>query len=155
MRQTCIFILLPFILHTGACKTPSAEKSARGKAKKTITTAGNITGKYWKLTWLYGYPVEWKDDGGHEPYIMLHHEENRLEGSGGCNRMTGNFILKEKNMLSFPAIATTKMACLDMETETRMLDMLEKTDRYVFDGEVLRFYYAGEIVAKFREAGAK
>ncbi|MEZ4388945.1 MAG: META domain-containing protein [Candidatus Krumholzibacteriia bacterium] len=79
--------------------------------------------QYWKLTRLVGEPVE-RPDGQREPHLVLHSNEHRLAGSGGCNRLTGSYDLRDEE-LTFSGVATTMMACPDaMEQEQRFLAVL-------------------------------
>jgi copper homeostasis protein (lipoprotein) len=65
-----------------------------------------ITGKYWK-------PVQ-----------------QSVTGNAACNSFFGSYELKEGNRIHFSGIASTKMACPDLETETEFLNMLGIADNY-------------------------
>jgi heat shock protein HslJ len=65
------------------------------------------------------------------------HEENRLNGNGGCNSFTGHFELKPGNRLAFSKIAATLMACPDMQIETQLIEALETADHYSLLGDTL------------------
>lgn len=56
----------------------------------------------------------------------------RLSGNAGCNRMMGQIEYSDayKNIIKFPHIATTRMACPDMSGERELLDALSKVVRF-------------------------
>lgn len=96
-----------------------------GCTATTERTAGDepLENTYWKLTYLEGSAVEVVDNQ-REAHIVLHTEESRVAGSGGCNRLMGSYRL-DGEALSFGQLATTMMACADgMQTEHAFLTAL-------------------------------
>ena len=67
--------------------------------------------------------------------------------------MTGTYQL-DGQKLKFGPLVTTRMACLDMQTETAFLKALEATTRYEVSGSSLTLYGADTAVARL-EAVAK
>ena len=67
--------------------------------------------------------------------------------------MTGTYQL-DGQKLKFGPLATTRMACPAMQTETAFLKALEATTRYEVSGSSLTLYGADTAVARL-EAGAK
>ncbi|WP_162197818.1 MULTISPECIES: META domain-containing protein [unclassified Halomonas] len=61
--------------------------------------------RYWKLVQVDG---EVAVDGS--AHIVLHTQEGRLAGSGGCNRLMGSYQ-REGDALSLAPLATTRKAC--------------------------------------------
>lgn len=61
-----------------------------------------------------------------------------LSGNAGCNRLMGKFEYNEayKNIIKFPQVATTRMACPDMSGETELLDALNKVVRFEAQGDM-------------------
>lgn len=55
-----------------------------------------------------------------------------LSGNAGCNRMTGGIEYREaqKNIIKFPQVATTRMACPDMQGEQQLLKVLNNVVRF-------------------------
>lgn len=87
-----------------------------------------LTETYWKLTEIMGKPVP---KSAREAHIILKEKDNRVIGSGGCNRLNGGYTLKEPNRISFSGAAMTMMACLEgMDTDRLLADILEKADSY-------------------------
>ena len=74
--------------------------------------------------------------GPREAWIELDSRTKRLNGSGGCNRMSGGYETDGGN-LRFGAIAATRMACADMRTETEFFRALGQTRRYSVSGRRL------------------
>ena len=88
---------------------------------------------YWKLVRLEGEPVPVAEKQA-EPHLILAADEQRVSGSGGCNRMMGSFEL-DGDKLSFGRMASTMMACVNgMEVEQRFLRSLEEVQRYRIEG---------------------
>lgn len=96
----------------------------------------NLVEKYWKLTELFGEPVT-TPEGGKEAHIILKREGNHVNGNSGCNTFSGTYVLKPGNRIGFSKIASTMMMCLDMDTETKMHQVLETADNYVVNGDTL------------------
>jgi beta-lactamase class A/heat shock protein HslJ len=96
-----------------------------------------ITEKYWKLVELMSKKVQHNEKNKREPHIILKTENNRVHGSGGCNTFNGSYELKEGNRISFSKIASTLMACDNMETEAQFLKVLEMTDNYFISVDTL------------------
>jgi heat shock protein HslJ len=64
-------------------------------------------------------------------------EDNTFTGSGGCNRISGSFILKGTS-IKFSNIISTKMACDRLEQEGAFLKLLQETvSAYTVDNNVL------------------
>ena len=114
-------------------------------------TAGDepLQNTYWKLIDLEGAAVE-AVDNQREAHIVLHTEENRVAGSGGCNRLMGSYRL-DGDALSFGQLATTMMACADgMQTEHAFLEVLENVSAWEVTGSNLTLKDgAGDDVARF------
>lgn len=88
-----------------------------------------ITEKYWKLVELNGQPVTTKE-GNREAFLILKTENNRVHGNGGCNTFNGSYELMEGNRIKFSKMATTLMACMDVNTEQQFMSVLETADNY-------------------------
>jgi uncharacterized lipoprotein YbaY/heat shock protein HslJ len=102
---------------------------------------------WWKLTRLGEKPV-WVGEGQQEPYLIL--KTDRMEGSGGCNRMTGSYTL-DGEKVAFGPIATTLMACLTgAETEKAFHEALGRAGTWKIEGQHLELLDAeGAMVARF------
>lgn len=70
--------------------------------------------------------------------------EKRVSGFSGCNRFSGPYTL-DHNQLSFGALMSTKMACMDNarnKTEQVFLDALSRVDSYMHEANTLTLYDA-------------
>lgn len=98
-------------------------------------TENTIAERYWKLVELRGKTVS---PSANEPHMILKSEGNRVNGSGGCNRFTGQYALQTPDRIRFSGIASTMMACADgMAIEQEFLKTLEMADSYTLDGDHL------------------
>lgn len=106
-------------------KLPENKQMAENKATLTET--------YWKLTELNGQKVE---NTRRDIYIMLK-DNQRVQGFGGCNNLIGNYEVKENNRLNFSQVASTQMACEDMQKESELFQVLRMVDNYNLTGNNL------------------
>lgn len=104
---------------------------------------------YWRLTRLGTAPVI-VAERRREPGMVLHSENHRLAGSGGCNRLMGSYAV-EGRTLRFSQMAATKMACADgMQQEQVFLDALKNVETWKVIGEHLELYdNQGTALARF------
>ena len=96
----------------------------------------NLTEKYWKLLELYGSPIT-PANNSKEAHIIFHIEDNRFSGDAGCNKFTGNYQIQDNARIVFSQTVATKMMCLDMDMETKFLQMLEIADSYSVRGDTM------------------
>ncbi|NDW11803.1 META domain-containing protein [Bacteroides sp. 214] len=62
------------------------------------------------------------------PFIEFDVEKKSISGNAGCNGFNGRFVTNEQNAqaISFPAVAATMKACLDMTVERLVLNGLNE-----------------------------
>ncbi len=123
-------------------QAPQPEKSGGPK----------LHGTYWSLVELNGKPAV-PGMGKTQPYIRLHREQSRLEGSSGCNGVVGTYLV-EQNALQFNPSATTMMMCPQplMEQEQALIAALKATSSYKIDGDILDLIDGTAVVARFQAA---
>jgi putative lipoprotein len=80
--------------------------------------------------------------------FVQHAERAIVTGNGGCNNFHGGYEL-EASKLSFGKLASTAMACPDMELERQFYDALERVNRFSIDGSWLVFYDTEDELARF------
>ena len=104
---------------------------------------------YWKLTRLGDEPVLLVEQQ-REPHLVLHSGDNRVDGFGGCNRLTGGYTL-EGSSIGFSQMASTQMACAEgAEIERAFTAALERVRSWRLIGQHLDLFdEAGELVARF------
>ena len=127
--QTLGVIAFAFIV--GSCKTASSSVQAQPE--------NSITEKRWKLIEISGKPVVSDGTAPREAFIILKNEGRRVTGNGGCNTLNGTFEIGQGNRIKFSQMASTMMACLNMETEDGLKKALEMADNYSLsaDGKYL------------------
>lgn len=60
------------------------------------------------------------------PFLSFDLNGKRLSGNAGCNRIIGSLDIDDTNneMISFPQVGSTRMACPDMTVEDNLLKLL-------------------------------
>ena len=113
-------------------------------------TNGAVTLAYtaWTLVELDGKPVEIAADEL-APSLVLDLEEARVTGSGGVNRLMGQFTLSGDE-LRFGPLATTRMAGPDeaMQREAALLAALARVTSYALDGRTLTLLAGADAVVR-------
>src|SRR4029453_8993828 len=86
-----------------------------------------------------------------EAHFILHPADERVSGSGGCNRFTGGYELAG-DRLTFGRMAATMMACADaMDTEKAFLSALQQAARARIKEQHLELLDAsGNVLARFQ-----
>ena len=139
-----IFICGIAALMIGMVSCKSVQKDAKVNDSSSVE-AGNNSGnvldenlveKYWRLTELFGEPVNIPEGGG-GAHIIFKKEESRITGNGGCNTFNGSFTLKPGNRISFSKTISTMMMCANMDTEAKLYQVLEMADNYTISGDKL------------------
>jgi putative lipoprotein len=110
---------------------------------------------YWKLIQL-GDKTVTAGDQQREANLIFHTAENRVTGSGGCNRLTGTYMA-DSHALRFNGVASTQMACIHgMETEMAFLGVLDKVRTWKITNQQLELYDAGDkLLARFTAQAMK
>lgn len=115
------------------------ENSLSEKGSNSVLTKlekESITEKYWKLVELNGKPVVKDDNFGREAHLILKAENNKFNGSAGCNTFFGSYQLNEASLqIKFSQVASTRMACPDMETENQFINVLNTVDNYTISAD--------------------
>lgn len=98
------------------------------KALKNKEGDPDLRNTKWKLVELKGKKVSYSD--ANNPYTLEFLEGGRIAAFAGCNRMMGGYKQKPVLQIKFSKIASTLMACEDMETEAVFKIVLEEVDNY-------------------------
>lgn len=79
--------------------------------------------------------------------------DGKVSGSDGCNQFTGKVSLGESQRIEFSELASTRMACPNMEDAKRVTDMLGTAYRYLIDHDRLVFFGPdSRVLGGWREA---
>lgn len=67
-----------------------------------------------------------------QPFIAFDVKEKLIHGNAGCNLMNGGFKTDAANAqsITFPAVASTMMACPDMDTESKIMKALNEVKSF-------------------------
>jgi copper homeostasis protein (lipoprotein) len=90
----------------------------------------SLIGTKWKLVELNGILVTKKEVNAKDYFLQLN-KGNRFAAYAGCNNMMGSFELKEDALrIKFSNVASSMMACDNMNTEQEFAKVLETVDNY-------------------------
>ncbi|MCH6201888.1 copper resistance protein NlpE N-terminal domain-containing protein [Aquiflexum sp. LQ15W] len=92
-------------------------------------TDPRIEDKKWIITELRGNQIQSKESFK-EVFLQFEMETATVSGNGSCNNIFGPYELKEENQITFGNIASTMMACPEMEMEKTFLEILREADNY-------------------------
>jgi heat shock protein HslJ len=134
-----------------ASAAPDTSAPAAPEAPAPAAPAAALEGTEWRLFDIGGQPAPAGADTTRHPGFTLIAEGRKVQGSAGCNRMNGTYQL-DGEKLKFGPLATTRMACPAMQTETAFLKALEATTRYEVKGSSLTLYGADTAVARLEAA---
>lgn len=113
-----------------------------------LTQLATLRNTYWRLVFLQSKAVR-RAPNQREPHLVFH-EDGRLAGSDGCNRIIGSFE-EQTGTLAFSGLATTRMACPEgMAQAQRFMEALRAVHDYRILGETLEMRdAAGELLMRF------
>lgn len=113
-----------------------------------LTQLASLRNTYWRLVFLQSQAVRRAPDQ-REPSLVFH-EDGRLAGSDGCNRLIGRFEA-HRDTLTVSGVATTRIACPEgMEQASRFVQALDAVHDYRIIGETLEMRdAAGELLMRF------
>tara|TARA_R100001143_G_scaffold63604_1_gene73779 strand:- start:39474 stop:40160 length:687 start_codon:yes stop_codon:yes gene_type:complete len=110
----------------------------------------NLSGLNWKLIELEGGRIHKNSETLRTPILQFISDGNRISGNGGCNQFNGNYEIKSDNGISFDDIASTKMACDQMEIENKFFNALEEANTYTLTHDTLSLNQSDQIhIARF------
>ena len=134
-RRTPAIVLTALALLLGGCASSAPTSHAEAPAALFAPS-------YWRLTELMGQPVAAPSAGSRVPSIRFEREGGRVSGFSGCNSFSGGFTHAQGNRLRFSQMAATLMACADANVEPAFFRVLDSTDSYHVDGDVLVLHRA-------------
>lgn len=118
------------------------------EAPVAANDANLLQGYQWELIELNGKGVAAPQDR-ETPHLIFLETEQRVAGSTGCNRIMGAYTLSDDGSLRFGNLATTMMACPEMETEAAFLAALRAIQSSKIDeGRLLLLDGQGETLAR-------
>lgn len=106
------------------------------KSIKPIVKIEDIEEHYLTVIEIMGKKQE---ETEHRPYLFLNKNEKRLHGFAGCNRMMGMYEVNS-NRIKFSNMVSTKMMCLEIQTEDSLFDMMQKTEMYRIENGIVTLF---------------
>lgn len=105
------------------------------KSQKAVVASFSDLDGEWSVVELNGKKLNPTDS---KQLIVIDVARKHLSGNAGCNRMNGSieYTDAQKNIIKFPQVATTRMACPDLKDEQEFLDALNKVVRFQAEGDV-------------------
>lgn len=105
------------------------------KSQKAVVASYSDLDGEWRVVELNGNKL---DPDKSNQLLVIDVARNHLSGNAGCNRMNGNIEYSEarKNIIKFPQVATTRMACPELKGEQEFLEALNKVVRFEAEGDV-------------------
>ena len=128
-------LIATIALTAGCCNCRSYQKKTRRP----------LEGTEWQLIQLDGRSVK----AAPETFV-LKLENGSVSGAGACNRLMGSYTTGERRALKIGPVASTKMACPNLDQEQQFLRALESTTHYDMDGPMLLLLSNGELHAVFQ-----
>lgn len=116
-----------------------------------LTSIPDLKNTKWVLTKLAGDAVSLPN--GAQAFLMLDPEQNRVNGSGGCNDLFGGLNLDGNNM-SFDGLGATKKFCEgSMDVENGFMSALRNTTSFDLgkDGGLSLLGKGGDILASLKK----
>ncbi|MEN9919768.1 MAG: hypothetical protein RL662_2204 [Bacteroidota bacterium] len=121
-------------------------QSCKSKKETTATAKSDINGT-WVLKTFNGQ-VASAIFKGSIPAMTIDLKEQRMFGTGGCNRFTGAFTYANE-VLSAPNLASTMMLCVEENKEADFLAALGQKNEVSLINDVLTFKVKGKTVLEF------
>lgn len=105
------------------------------KSQKAVVASFSDLDGEWSVVELNGKKLDSADS---KQLIVIDVARKHLSGNAGCNRMNGNieYTDAQKNIIKFPQVATTRMACPNLAAEQEFLEALNKVVRFQAEGNV-------------------
>lgn len=120
-----------------SCNTTKNTAGMNGNSNNKNLAQETITQEKWTLVKLEGQNIN-QDENIQPIYFNLDSAENRVNGFAGCNTFMGEYKLEEGNRIKFSKMATTRMACPDLNlNEGGVLKVFELADNYTINGDTL------------------
>nr|WP_232060315.1 META domain-containing protein [Halomonas hydrothermalis] len=130
-----------------ACSSTSEQESTA--APENVSLSGPIVDQRWNLL-LVG--TDERVSLPNTPFFQIG-RDGSVSGSDGCNQFTGSVSLGENQRIEFSQLASTRMACPNMEDAKRVTDMLDTAYRYLIDHDRLVFFGPdSRVLGGWREA---
>jgi heat shock protein HslJ len=118
MKKVFAFICMASLLSLSSC---SSSKNAAA-----VSTLGGA----WDIIEIDGNAVVPAPNQTF-PFLVFDTSTGRVHGNSGCNQMSGTFNAQAKpGILDLSALVSTRMACIDMTLENKVLKALSQVKKF-------------------------
>ncbi len=111
--------------------TPKVTKDANPSQQKT---ASLLLNQKWRATELFGVPVQGIDQETQEVFLRLG-ADGQFQASGGCNSISGQYILSGKNMVQFGEMIANERECMTHHFDEQLRSALRTAEQYLIVNE--------------------
>ncbi|OTG64693.1 META domain-containing protein [Acinetobacter silvestris] len=110
-----------------------------------------LQNKIWVMTHIGAIEYKMDPHAPNAPSIQFNSNEMRVNGTDGCNRLMGTYVVKG-NQINFSPMAGTKMMCMEtMELSSKYNEALSQVAGYQVYGQTLKLLDRhGNVVLKYR-----
>ena len=148
-ESDAIKIRLSMVGRSGRVHTPQQPPSAAGRPDKGLMVVSHkplaeLGNTHWKLLLIGTQAVVMGNNQSREAYFQLKDHDNTIKGFAGCHSITGRYVKTGDNDLKLIDVGidktghteeeNTSNAGISMETETKMLEVLQKTAYFSIHG---------------------
>ena len=96
----------------------------------------NWYGRHLTVVEMAGTPVQ-TSGSPNDAHLIFNSDNGIINGSGGCNRIFGDYTLDRKKSIRFSEVGATRMTCQNQPFEDRFLDLLDRVRYYEIQGDMM------------------
>ncbi|MCO5248670.1 MAG: META domain-containing protein [Chitinophagales bacterium] len=124
-------LMSAIVLLALSCKSTKVSTDVKAQT----TTLENTK---WRLVEVLGKPIAEYGELMKTPEFVFDSKEGRISGNAGCNQIFGSYKLLGGNRIEFGALASTMMACQNMNLEKIFNKSIPIIDTYaIYDNNEL------------------
>ncbi|WP_375417653.1 META domain-containing protein [uncultured Hymenobacter sp.] len=106
-------------------------------------SAGALLNRRWRLTEVDGTDLRVSSYSlDYDSYLQFAGAGSELQGQASCHRLSGSFIVSDKQQLTITRLSPTRSSCAVQIFSGRYLTALPQITRYEIAGRTLRLYDA-------------
>lgn len=105
--------------------------------------------KRWTLVEMKTVPVQLSGTE-RDANLLFVLSQKQFNGTGGCNRISGNYEIAKRGKIKFSNVVSAKMMCTDQKFEDRFLEVLNEVDGYAVENNRMFLKKGKEVVMRLR-----
>lgn len=119
-----------------ACGSKKGSQSAQSFTTSTDLLSGN-----WDILSVQGEKIVSEEPA----FLSFDLTQKRIHGNNGCNIINGELIVGNDGSIQLDKVISTMKACMDNDSERRIMDALNKSKSFKIDSDnYLRLYTADQ-----------